>query len=71
MKKNKFSTAEFVVELRRLADALEKGESFAIPGSGEEISVPATAAFDIDYEREKKKEELEIKIKWKNPQAAV
>ena len=71
MKKHEFSTAEFVAELRHLADALEKGESFAMPRTGEEISVPAAAEFDIEYEREKKKAEIEIKIKWKHPQPAA
>ena len=71
MKKNELSTAEFVAELRRLADALEKGESFEMSGTGEVISVPTNAKYDIEYEREKKKEELEIKIKWKNQQSAA
>src|SRR5262245_47573290 len=34
MEKNEFLAAEFVSELRRLADALEKGESFEMPGTG-------------------------------------
>jgi amphi-Trp domain-containing protein len=56
-----YSTAEFVEKLRRLADALEKGERFDIQIAGERIFVPARAVCTIEHERG---EEIEFQIKW-------
>jgi amphi-Trp domain-containing protein len=62
-----YSTDQFVAKLRRLADALEKGEKFEIQIAGERIYVPVRAEFNIEHEREDKEEEIEFQIKWTNP----
>ena len=62
-----YSTSEFVAKLRRLADALEKGEKFEIQIAGERIYVPVRAEFNIEHEREGDEEEIEFQIKWTNP----
>lgn len=61
-----YSTDEFVSKLRRLADALEKGEKFEIQIAGERIYVPVRAKFNIEHEREGSEEEVEFQIKWIN-----
>jgi amphi-Trp domain-containing protein len=61
-----YSTSEFVAKLRRLADALEKGERFEIQVAGERIYVPARAEFNVEHEREGDEEELEFQLKWIN-----
>jgi len=61
-----YSTAEFTAKLRRLADALEKGEKFEIQIAGERIYVPLRAVFNIEHERQDKEEEIEFQIKWTN-----
>ncbi|MDP1708336.1 MAG: amphi-Trp domain-containing protein [Gammaproteobacteria bacterium] len=60
------STEEFVTRLRRLADALEKGEKFEVQIAGERIYVPVRARFNIEHEREAGEEEIEFQIKWTN-----
>lgn len=56
---------EFVAKLRRLADAVEKGERFDIQIAGERIHVPARATFNIEHERgDDGEEEIEFQIKW-------
>ncbi|MBV2129628.1 amphi-Trp domain-containing protein [Arsukibacterium indicum] len=57
---------EFVEKLRRLADAIEKGEKFEIQIAGERIYVPVRAKFSIEHEREGDSEEIEFQIKWTN-----
>ena len=59
-----YPNAEFVAKLRRLADALEKGERFAIQIAGERVFVPAGAIFDIEHERSATDEEIEFQIRW-------
>ena len=61
-----YSKAQFVSKLRRLADALEKGERFEIQIAGERIYMPKRAAYNIAHEREGNEEEIEFQIKWKN-----
>lgn len=61
-----YSTPEFVAKLRRLADALETGEKFAIQIAGERIYVPVRARFNIEHEREGDDEEIEFQVKWTN-----
>ena len=63
-----YSLPEFIAKLRRLADALEQGERFEIQISGEKISVPVQAIFNIEHERAGESEEIEFQIKWENPQ---
>ena len=61
-----YTTRQFVAKLRRLANALEKGERFRIQIAGERISVPVEATFNIEHEREGFDEEIEFQIQWKN-----
>jgi amphi-Trp domain-containing protein len=61
-----YSTSEVVSKLRRLADALEKGERFEIQVAGERVYVPARAEFSIEHEREGDEEEIEFQLKWTN-----
>ena len=60
-----YSTKDVVDKLRRLADALEKGESFRIQIKGKRISIPPTATVEFEYERKGSGEEVEIELKWK------
>ena len=59
-----YSKEEFVSKLRRLADAIENGERFAIQIAGERIFVPVNAIFNIEHERSAEEEEIEFQIKW-------
>jgi amphi-Trp domain-containing protein len=59
-----YPQADFVAKLRRLADAIENGERFAIQIAGERIFVPARAVFDIEHERSAREEEIEFQIRW-------
>lgn len=59
-----YSTAEVVAKLRRLADSLEKGNTFRIQVAGERVRVPARAAFSIEHERGEDEEEIEFQLKW-------
>lgn len=61
-----YSNADFVAKLRRLADAIEKGERFDIQIAGERIYVPVRAEYTIEHERSDKEEEIEFQIKWQN-----
>lgn len=56
---------DFVAKLRRLADALEKGERFQIQIAGERIRVPAQVVINIEHERGETDEEIEFQLKWK------
>jgi amphi-Trp domain-containing protein len=51
--------------LRRLADAIEKGEQFEIQIAGERIYVPVRATFSVEHEKSDSEEEIEFQIKWK------
>ena len=55
---------QFVEKLRRLADALEKGERFEIQIAGERVYVPVRTQFNIEHERSGEAEEVEFQIKW-------
>ena len=55
---------DFVAKLRRLADAIEKGEQFEIQVAGERIYVPVRARYNIEHERGDGEEELEFQITW-------
>ena len=59
-----YSTAEVVAKLRRLADSLEKGNTFRIQVAGERVRVPARAEFSIEHERGDEEEEVEFQLKW-------
>ena len=55
---------QFIEKLRRLADALEKGERFQIDIAGERINVPARAHYNLAHERDGQAEEIEFQITW-------
>ena len=59
-----YETSDVVAKLRRLADALEKGESFRIQIAGERFRVPKSAQFSIEHERGDDEEEVEFQLKW-------
>jgi amphi-Trp domain-containing protein len=61
----KYSTAQFVAKIRRLADGLEKGKPFTIQIAGERIRLPKGAEVNIEHERDKSGEEIEFQITWK------
>ena len=58
------SVNEFVAKLRRLADALESGESFRIQIAGERFRVPKHATLTVEHERSSDSEEVELQLKW-------
>jgi len=55
----------FVEKLRRLADCIEKGESFRIQVAGERVTIPAGAVIGIEHERSRDSEEIEFQLVWK------
>lgn len=59
-----YATHEVVAKLRRLADALESGDSFRIQVAGERIRVPVRAEFSVEHERGDGEEEIEFQFKW-------
>jgi amphi-Trp domain-containing protein len=59
-----YPLTEFIEKLRRLADALEKGQRFEIQIAGERISVPVRATYNIEHERGEGEEEIEFQMKW-------
>jgi amphi-Trp domain-containing protein len=61
-----YKLSDFIAKLRRLADALERGQRFEIRIAGERISVPVRATYNIEHERGDGEEEIEFQIKWKD-----
>lgn len=59
-----YSTPDVVAKLRRLADALETGQSFRIQVAGVRIRVPVQAQFSIEHELGDDEEEIEFQLKW-------
>ena len=59
----------FIATLRRLADALEKGEPFRIQVVNKRFTVPAGAELSIEHEAEGGDEELELQLRWKSSSA--
>lgn len=60
------SKESFVATLRRLADALEKGEPFRIQVANARFVVPARAEMSIEHEVEGGEEELELQLRWRS-----
>lgn len=56
--------SQFVDTLRRLADALEAGESFRIQVQNKRFTVPADADIVIEHEFEAGNEELALELQW-------
>lgn len=65
-----YTTRQLVAKLRRLADALEKGQRFSIQIAGERIYIPAVAVLNIEHERSGGEEEVEFQLRWKAKDAA-
>ncbi len=61
-----YTAAQFAAKLRRLADAVEAGQSFTIEVAGERLRIPAGAKFNIEHERAGAAEELEFQLTWKS-----
>jgi amphi-Trp domain-containing protein len=59
-----YPKADFTAKLRRLADAIDKGERFTIQIAGERIRVPARAVFSVEHERSEEQEEIEFQVRW-------
>jgi amphi-Trp domain-containing protein len=59
-----YANADFVAKLRRLADAIERGERFEIQIAGERVYVPVRATFSVEHEKSATEEEVEFQIKW-------
>lgn len=58
------STEYFVATLRKLADALERGEPFRIQVQSKRFVVPRDAALVIEHEVEDGAEELSLELQW-------
>lgn len=56
---------DFIAKLRRLTDALERGERFSIQVAGRRVVVPRDATVGVEHEREGGAEEIEFQITWK------
>ena len=56
--------SQFVDTLRRLADAMEAGESFRIQVANKRFTVPADAEIVIEHEVEDGDEELSFELQW-------
>ena len=59
-----YTRKQFVAKLRRLADALEAGNAFAIQVANERLNIPAKVAFNIEHERSGGIDELEFQLRW-------
>lgn len=59
-----YSIKQFVAKLRRLADALESGNTFSIQVAGQRIHIPADASISVEHERSEGTEEIEFQLKW-------
>ena len=57
--------SQFVDTLRRLADAIEAGESFRIQVQNKRFTVPPDARIVIEHEVEDGDEELALELQWR------
>lgn len=60
-----YPVSAFAAKLRRLADALESGESFRIQVAGERFRVPKHAELSVEHERSGDSEEVELQLRWR------
>lgn len=58
------SREQFAATLRRVADAVERGEPFRIQVAQQRFTVPASAELSIEHEAEGEREELELQLRW-------
>ena len=56
---------QFVETLRRLADALEAGDSFRVQVQNKRFTIPADASIVIEHEIDDGNEEFAIELQWK------
>ena len=59
-----YSDADFVLKLRRLADAIESGTRFEIQIAGQRVYVPVRATFAVEHEVSDTEEEIEFQVRW-------
>lgn len=55
---------QFVDTLRRLADAMESGESFRVQVQNKRFTIPADAEIVIEHEVDDGEEEFAMELKW-------
>jgi len=60
-----YSNKESIAKLRRLAEALEKGEPYEIQIAGKRLYVPADATVSFEFEQSGDEMELDVEVKWK------
>ena len=58
--------ATFAATLRRIADAVEGGDSFRIQVVNKRFTVPAGAELSVEHEAEDGENELEFQLRWKS-----
>lgn len=58
--------AYFVDTLRRLADALERGEPFRIQVENKRFTIPQEADLVVEHEVEDGREELSLELQWQS-----
>ena len=58
------SREQFAATLRRVADAVERGEAFRIQVAERRFTVPANAELSIEHEVEGDDEELSLELQW-------
>lgn len=58
------SKERFIETLRRVADSLEKGESFRIQIQNERITVPVNCELSFEHERDEEEQEIELQFRW-------
>lgn len=59
------SKEDFIATLRRVADALERGEAVRIQVAGKRFSIPTSAELSIEHEVEGDEAELELQLRWR------
>jgi amphi-Trp domain-containing protein len=55
---------QFAATLRRVADAVERGEAFRIQVAERRFTVPADAELSIEHEVSGEQHELELQLRW-------
>lgn len=63
------SPKEFAATLRRVADAIERGEALRIQVASRRFVVPASAQLSIEHEARGGAEELELQLRWSMSEA--
>jgi amphi-Trp domain-containing protein len=58
------SREQFAATLRRVADAVERGEAFRIQVAERRFTVPAGAELSIEHEVSGSQQELELQLRW-------